>query len=55
LYFNDAESERHVITVVGIVVVAVTVVIDIPEVVLVVMIRRTKPPVVRGANESYRI
>lgn len=39
-------AERHAITVVGVVVVAVAVVVDITEVRAVAGVRRTQPPVV---------
>ena len=41
------KSESDAVTVVGIVVIAVTVVVDIAEVVAIIVIRRAKPPVAR--------
>ena len=59
LLFKDflmPRAERHVTTGVGNVVdVAATVAIDIPEVGLAGMKRRTKPPVVRGACVIVRL
>ena len=46
----NTESERNAITVVGVVVVQVAVVVDIPEVVIIARISRTKPPVVGRAT-----
>lgn len=48
--FKDAESEGDPIRVVRVVVVGVAVVVDVPEVAP--AIRRTQPPVVRGARQK---
>lgn len=42
------ESEDHPVRVAGVVVVAVPVVVDVAEVGRIAIVRRTKPPVVRG-------
>lgn len=41
------KSEGDAVTVIGIVVIDVTVVVDIAEVVAIIVVRRTKPPVAR--------
>ena len=41
------KSEGDAVTIIGIVVIDVTVVVDIAEVVAIIVVRRTKPPVAR--------
>ena len=49
-YYNEEESRNNPIDVARVVVVQVAVVVDIPEVVIIARISRTKPPVVGRAT-----
>lgn len=47
-----AKSEAHAVRVVSVVVVDVAIVVDVEEVVGIVNVRRTEPPVVSGATNT---